>query len=261
MERTKIYFASDAHLGSSVFEDPLVVEKRFVRWLDSIKHDAKTLYLLGDIFDFWFEYKYVVPRGFTRFLGKISEMSDMGIEIHFFTGNHDVWFFDYLTKETGAIIHKEPYIIEINGKKFFLAHGDGLGDNSKKFKVIQSIFHNRLCQILFATIHPRWGIGFAHFWSRSSRQKGLRNPAGYFGEDKEHLVLFAKDYLQQNPEIDYFVFGHRHILLDLMLSKKSRLMIIGDWIQYYSYAVFDGKEMILEQFETPKSPKGDFGAV
>ena len=170
MEHTKIYFASDAHLGSNVLADSLVVEKRFVRWLDSIKHDAKALYLLGDIFDFWFEYKTVAPRGFTRFLGKISEMSDMGIEIHFFIGNHDIWFFDYLNKETGVIIHKKPYITEIEGKKFFLAHGDGLGDESKKFKLIRYIFHNKLCQILFASVHPRWGIGLAHFWSRSSRQ-------------------------------------------------------------------------------------------
>jgi len=245
MERTKIYFASDAHLGSNVFEDSSIVEKRFVKWLDSIKHDAKALYLLGDIFDFWFEYKCVAPRGFTRFLGKISEMTDMGIEIHFFIGNHDIWFFDYLSKETGAIIHKEPYITEIYGKKFFLAHGDGLGDNSKKFKLIRYIFHNRLCQILFASVHPRWGIGLAHFWSRSSRQKGLRKPVGYLGENKESLVLFSKKYLEQDNTIDYFVFGHRHILLDLMLTKKNRLLIVGDWIQYFSYAVFDGKDITL----------------
>ena len=249
MERNKIYFASDAHLGSDVFEDPLSVEKRFVRWLDSIKHDAKVLYLLGDIFDFWFEYKYVVPRGFTRFLGKISEMSDMGIEIHLFIGNHDIWYFDYLTKETGAILHKKPYITEIEGKKFFLTHGDGLGDNSKTFKLIRYIFHNRLCQILFASIHPRWSIGFAHLWSKHSRKKGLKETAEYFGEDKEHLVLFSKKYLEEDPSIDYFIFGHRHILLDLMLSKKSRVLIIGDWIQYYSFAVFDGKELKLELFE------------
>jgi len=244
-----IYFASDAHLGSNVFEDSLIVEKRLVKWLDSIKHDAKALYLLGDVFDFWFEYKHVAPRGFTRFLGKISEMSDMGIEIHFFIGNHDIWIFDYLSKETGAIIHKEPYVTEIEGKKFFLAHGDGLGDKSKQFKLIRYIFHNKLCQALFASIHPRWGIGLAHFWSRSSRQNGLKKPAGYLGEDKESLVLFSKKYLEQDNSIDYFVFGHRHILLDLMPTKKSRLLIIGDWLQYYSYAVFDGKEITLEQYE------------
>jgi len=242
-----IYFASDAHLGSNVFEDSFVVEKRLVKWLDSIKHDAKALFLLGDIFDFWFEYKCVAPRGFTRFLGKIAEMSDMGIEIHFFIGNHDIWIFDYLSKETGVIVHKEPFITEIEGKKFFLAHGDGLGDNSKKFKFIRYIFHNKLCQILFASVHPRWGIGLAHFWSRSSRRQGLQVPTKYLGENREHLVLFAKDYLLKNSEIDYFVFGHRHILLDLMLTEKSKIIIVGDWIQHYSYAVFDGKEILLEQ--------------
>lgn len=248
-ENKKIYFASDAHLGSGYFENPLVVEKRFVRWLDSIKSDAKVLYLLGDIFDFWFEYKYVIPRGFTRFLGKISEMSDMGIEVHFFIGNHDIWIFDYLTNETGAIIHKEPLITEINGKTFFMAHGDGLGDNSKSFKLIRSIFHNKLCQILFAAIHPRWGIGFAHAWSKHSRKKGLAEVAGYFGEDKEHLVLFAKQHNKENPEINYYLFGHRHILLDLMISRHSRVLILGDWIQYYSYAVLEGDRLTLEQFE------------
>ncbi len=245
----KIYFASDMHFGSDVFEEPLVVEKRFVRWLDTIKDDAKALYLLGDVFDFWYEYKYVVPRGFTRLLGKLAEMNDSGIEIHFFTGNHDIWVYDYLPQEIGAIIHKGPFITEISGKKFFLAHGDGLGDHSRSFKLIRWIFHNRICQILFSTIHPRWSIGFAHTWSKHSRKTGLAHPADYLGEDKEHLVLFAKQYLQEHPEINYFVFGHRHIVLDLMLARASRIMVIGDWLQYFSYAVFDGEELSLEQFE------------
>ncbi len=247
--RTKIYFASDVHLGSDVFENPLIVEKRFVRWLDSIKSDAKELYLLGDIFDFWFEYKYVAPKGFTRFLGKIAELSDSGIEIHLFIGNHDIWFFDYLEKELGVIIHKEPYIVNISGKKFFLSHGDGLGDDSKSFKIIRSIFHNKLCQKLFASVHPRWGMGLAHAWSTHSRKTGLEKPTGYLGEDKEYLVLFAKNYIQTDSSIDYFIFGHRHIVLDLMLSKKSRILILGDWIQYYTYAVFDGETLSLERFE------------
>jgi Uncharacterized protein conserved in bacteria len=246
----KIYFASDLHLGSDIFEDPLVVEKRFVRWLDHIKYDAKALYLLGDIFDFWFEYKYVVPRGFTRFLGKISEMCDSGIEIHLFTGNHDFWFFDYLPKETGVIIHTEPLITEIGGKKFFLAHGDGLGDNSRSFKLIRTVFRNRFCQILFATIHPRWSFGFAHAWSKHSRKKGLKALPRYLGENQEHLVLFSKEYIKKDPSIDFLIFGHRHIMLDLMLNRKSRIIILGDWLQYFSYAVFDGTSLLLDQFET-----------
>lgn len=248
-ERGKIYFASDMHFGSDVFGDPLENERRFVRWLDSIKDDAKVLYLLGDVFDFWYEYKYVVPRGFTRVLGKIAEMTDSGIEVHFFIGNHDIWVFDYLPQETGMIIHKEPLLTEIDGKKFYLAHGDGLGDDSRSFKLIRKIFHSRICQILFSTIHPRWSFGFAHAWSKHSRKTGLTNPAPYFGEEKEHLVVYAKEFIKQHPDIDYLIFGHRHILLDLMLSRSSRMMIIGDWLQYFSYAVFDGEELSLEQFE------------
>ncbi|GHU91971.1 UDP-2,3-diacylglucosamine hydrolase [Bacteroidia bacterium] len=245
----KIYFASDMHLGSDVFEDPKIVEKRFVRWLDSIKNDAQALYLLGDIFDFWYEYKYVIPRGFTRFLGKISEMTDSGIEVHFFTGNHDIWMYDYLPRETGVIVHKKPVVETINGKCFYLAHGDGLGDNSHSFKLIRRLFHNKICQKFFGSLHPRWSFRFAHAWSKHSRKTGLANPAGYSGEEKEHLVLYAKQYIAQHPETDFLIFGHRHILLDLMLSHQCRMMIIGDWLQYFSYAVFDGKELSLEQFE------------
>lgn len=248
-ERKKIYFASDVHLGSDVFEDSRIAEKRFVSWLDRIKSDAEKLFLVGDIFDFWYEYKYVVPKGFTRFLGKISEMSDMGIEIHLFIGNHDVWFFDYLSEETGVIIHKEPYITELYGKKFFITHGDGLGDNSKFFHFLRSIFHNRVCQILFSTIHPRWSFGFAHTWSKHNRKKSLNIPVDYLGEDNEHLVLFTKEYIKKDDSIDFFIYGHRHIMLDLMLTRKSRMIILGDWLQHYSYAVFDGTDLVLEQVE------------
>jgi len=249
MAKNKTYFASDIHLGSDIFENPKIAEMRFVRWLDTIKNDAKALYLLGDIFDFWFEYKKVVPRGFTRFLGKIAEMHDNGTEIHFFTGNHDIWVFDYLPKEVGAIIYKKPLLTEIDGKFFYLAHGDGLGDRSRSFKLIRSVFHNRFCQLLFARFPSAWGIGLAHRWSKHNRKKGIKTPAPYFGENKEHLVLYAKEYVKNHSEVDFLIFGHRHIMLDLMLNRKSRLMIIGDWMQYFSYAVFDGKELSLEQFE------------
>jgi len=235
------------HFGSDIFDSSLKREKRFVRWLDSIKAEAKTLYLLGDIFDFWFEYRKAVPHGFTRFLGKIAEMSDAGTEIHYFTGNHDIWVYDYLPQEIGVILHKKPLVTEISGKTFYLAHGDGLGDKSHSFKLIRWVFHNRLCQKLFRLIHPDMGIGLAQIWAKSSRMKELSNPAPYFGEDKEHLVLYAKEYIQAHPHIDYLIFGHRHILLDLMLNKKSRMMIIGDWLQYFSYAVFDGEDLMLFQ--------------
>ncbi len=245
----KIYFISDAHLGSLAIKNSREQEKLLVSWLDSIKYDAKALYLLGDMFDFWYEYKLVVPRGYTRFLGKLSELSDMGIEIHFFIGNHDIWTFDYLEKEIGLIIHKKPFITEINGKKFFLAHGDGLGDPSCSFKFIRGLFHNKTARVLYSTLHPRIGVGIGLAWSKHSRKKKDNNinEYAYMGEDKEYLVQYAKSYTREH--IDYFVFGHRHIMLDLMLPNKSRVLIIGDWIKLFSYAVFDGENISIEQYQ------------
>jgi len=249
--KDKIYFLSDTHLGSHVFDDSLESEKLVVRWLDSVKDDAKALYLLGDIFDFWFEYKQAVPRGFIRFLGKLAELSDAGVEIHYFTGNHDIWVLDYLQQEIGLTLHREPWVTEIAGKTFYMAHGDGLGDYSRSFKLIRWIFHNRICQILFrGLVHPDLGIKLAQIWAKHSRMKELKRPMPYLGEDKEHLVIYAKSYIQTHPEIDYLIFGHRHISLDLMLNPKNRMIIIGGWLKYSSYAVFDGKELRLERFDT-----------
>lgn len=271
MERDKIYFLSDAHLGSAWHkrkfksENTLIlpdankssyskdnsrehdIERKLCRWLDFVKKDAKAIYLLGDIFDYWFEYKYVVPRGYTRFLGKISELTDSGVEIHFFIGNHDIWIDDYFREECGMILHTEPLVMDFNGLKFFLAHGDGLGDNSVSFKILRSIFHNKVCRKLYAAIHPRWTMALAHKWSTHSRLTGDTPP--YLGEEKEHLVLFAKEHLKIAPNINYFIFGHRHIMLDLMLSISSRVIILGDWLQYFSYGVFDGENFTLKVFE------------
>jgi len=249
MTKEKTYFASDMHFGSDIFEDPITSEKRFIRWLNLIQKDAKAIYLLGDVFDFWFEYKKVVPQGFTRVLGKLAEMHDNGTEIHFFIGNHDMWVFDYLPKEIGAIIYREPLLTEIDGKKFYLAHGDGLGEESRYSQFIRSVFRNRICQFFFAHFPSAWGIELARRWSTHSRKKNIANAIPYLGENKEPLVLYAKKYLRENPKVDYFIFGHRHILLDLMLNQQSRIMIVGDWMEYFSYAVFDGKELYLEQFE------------
>lgn len=223
------------------------IERKLCRWLDMAKQDAQAIYLLGDIFDYWFEYRNVVPRGFVRFLGKISEITDMGIEVHFFIGNHDIWTTDYLQKECGMIVHTQPLVKEIYGKKFFLAHGDGLGDNSVSFKLLRALFHNKFCRKLYAAIHPRWTVGFAQWWSNHNRETYATPP--YFGEDKEHLVLFAKKHLALAPSINFFIFGHRHIMLDLMLSTSSRVIILGDWIEYFSYGVFDGDTFSLETFE------------
>jgi UDP-2,3-diacylglucosamine hydrolase len=248
--KDKIYFVSDAHLGSSELNDSLEREKKLVRWLDYIRKDAKALYLLGDIFDFWFEYKKAVPRGFTRFLGKLSELSDSGVEIHYFTGNHDIWIYDYLPEEIGLILHKNPFVMEIAGKTFYIAHGDGLGDNSHSFKLVRWVFHNRICRFLFRTfIHPDMGIKLAHIWAKHSRMKEKNHPKPYFGEEKENLVLYSKSYIQKHPETDYLIFGHRHILLDRMLTSHNRMIIVGDWLELFSYAVFDGKELVLKQFE------------
>lgn len=246
----KIYFASDAHLGARFHDDAREVEKRLVRWLDQIKEDAEAIYFLGDIFDYWYEYKYVVPKGHVRFLGKLAELSDRGIEIHIFIGNHDIWMFDYLPQEIGAIIHRDVLVTELKGKKFFLGHGDEIDFRSKSFIFMRKLFRNKFCQWLYGGIHPRWTFGFALGWSLSSRKSGLEDEKHkYQGENKEYQILFAKSYLKTHPDINFFIFGHRHILVDLMLSSSSRILIIGDWMKYFSYASWDGEKMILEQFE------------
>lgn len=237
------------HFGTDVFGSSTEREKRFVRWLESIRSDAQAIYLLGDVFDFWFEYRLAVPQGFTRFLGKIAELSDAGIEIHYFTGNHDIWIRDYLPRELGVILHREPIRTEIDGKTFFLAHGDGLGDTSLSFKFIRTLFHNTFCQQLFSLIHPSIGIYLAHKWAKHSRMKELKNTVPCLGEDREHLVLFSKKYIAEFPDTDFLIFGHRHIMFDLMLTRRSRMMIIGDWLQHFSYAVFDGERLTLETDE------------
>lgn len=243
-----IYFASDAHFGALVLDDHKAHEQKFVRWMDSIMNDAKALYLLGDMIDFWYEYKYVVPKGFVRFFGKLAEFVDRGIEVHWFIGNHDIWLFDYMQKEIGVIVHRNPLVVDMNGKKLFLAHGDGLGDPSIGGKVLRTIFHNTFLQKAFTWIHPRWGMGFGLTWSQASRLDKSKEKL-YLGEEKEHLVQYSKQQLQSG-NIDYFVYGHRHIVLDLMLSRESRILIIGDWITNFTFAVFDGSDMWIDHFES-----------
>ncbi len=237
MEKKKVYFLSDAHLGSRSHGDTTETERRLCRWFETIRREAKVVFLLGDIFDYWFEYKYVVPKGFTRVLGKLAELTDSGVEVHFFIGNHDIWLTDYLAKECGLILHFEPLITDIFGKKLFLAHGDGLGDDSQAFKILRKVFHSRVLRKCFSAIHPRWTIPLAHAWSNSSREYG--GDSDFLGEEKEHLVLFAKQKQKEIPGIDYFIFGHRHILLDLPVGETSRVIILGDWIRYFSYAVLE----------------------
>lgn len=245
----KVYFLSDAHLGSRAIEHSRMQERRLVNFLESIRHEAAAIYLLGDMFDFWYEFKTVVPKGYTRFLGKLSELTDAGIEVHFFTGNHDLWCGDYLEKECGVIIHREPLTVEIYGKEFYLAHGDGLGDPTASFKILRTIFHSRTLKRLFSCLHPRWSIDFGLEWARRSRLKRVdcKEPE-YMGEDKEFLVLYTKEYLKLHPSINYFIYGHRHIMLDLMLSATARVSILGDWVNYFSYVVFDGENLFMDEY-------------
>lgn len=244
-----VYFLSDAHLGSRAIEHRRTQERKLVRFLDDIKDKASAIYLLGDIFDFWYEYKEVVPKGYTRFLGKISEITDMGVEVHFFIGNHDIWCDDYLEKECGVIMHRSPFTVDMNGKVFYLAHGDGLGDPSKSFRILRKMFHSKFLRKCFSSLHPRWGVDFGLNWAKHSREKRVNGKDPEFmGEKNEFLVRFSKEYLEKHPDINFFIFGHRHIMLDLMLSRTTRTIILGDWINYFSYAVFDGEHLFLEQY-------------
>lgn len=253
----KIYFAADAHLGSLAFKSHLYNEKKLVRWMDSIKADCEALYLLGDMIDFWFEHKLVIPKGYARFFGKIAEFTDAGIPVYWFTGNHDIWLFNYVQKELGVIVYDRPLEITLHGKKFYMAHGDGLGDPSLQFRMLRKIFHNRFCQILFAAIHPRQSIGFGLEWAKRSRLKREREPEVYLGEDKEYLIQFAKKNTAELKEraADFYIFGHRHILIDLAISSKSRVIILGDWIHQFSYGEFDGNNFQLKIFEEEDSIK------
>lgn len=257
--RTKVYFTSDAHLGSAYHAEPIEVERRLVRWLDSISHDARAIYFLGDMFDYWFEYRDVVPRGYVRFLGRVACLADEGVEIHFFAGNHDVWFADYMQREFGAKVHHRAEIIEIGGKTFRLSHGDEEYRREHWTNdLLYRLFRNKLARWLYAGLHPRWTVGFAMAWSLHSRKKGLRKTLGdiphayhneYFEVEQEPLVRYTKALIETQPEIDYYLYGHRHLMLDLALKGGKRMMILGDWLSYNSYAVWDGTNLLLEQFE------------
>jgi UDP-2,3-diacylglucosamine hydrolase len=243
----KIYFASDAHLGMHPAAKSIEREKLIVRWLDEIRNDASEIYLLGDMLDYWFEYRKVVPRGFTRFLGKIAEITDQGIPVHYFTGNHDAWVFDYLPKEIGVQVHREPVIKEINGRKFFIAHGDGLGPGDKSYTILKKIFTSNILQWLFARLHPNCATSFAHYWSKKSRfAKGIS--VEYKGGDKEELLIFAREIIQKE-HFDFFIFGHRHIPLEYSLNEKSKVFLLGDWIVNNTYAVFDGETVTLKRYQ------------
>jgi UDP-2,3-diacylglucosamine hydrolase len=241
----KIYFASDVHLGAASLKHNRERELTFVSWLHKVKEDAAVIFLLGDIFDFWFEYRTVAPRGFVRVLGALAEICDSGIPIHFFTGNHDIWVFDYLPRETGMIIHHEPFETELFGKKFFLAHGDDLGKTDRKYQILTRFFHNKLAQWAFSKIHPDLSFRLASYWSKNSRlSRGIYGP-GFLGEDREHQLIFARKKLKEKY-FDYFVVGHRHIPLNYPLTQESSFIILGDWFKECTYGVYDGETFRLE---------------
>ena len=247
-ENKKIYFASDFHLGIPNNLQSNEREKVIVAWLDKVKTDAKEIYLVGDLFDFWFEYKYTVPKGCIRFLGKIAELVEHGIQFHLFTGNHDMWMFDYLEKEFGITINRKPITKEINDKIFLIGHGDGLGPGDKKYKLIKRFFANKFCQWLFARLHPNFGFSIAHYWSKKSREKEMLGNHDFLGENKEWLIIYANEILKKR-HVDYFIFGHRHLPIEHQLNEKSTYINLGDWINHYTYGVFDGKKLTLENFD------------
>lgn len=246
MSQKKIYFASDFHLGAPNASESFEREVRICSWLDSIEEDCEQLFLMGDIFDFWFEYKHVVPKGYIRLLGRLAKFTDKGIPVYLFTGNHDMWAFDYLEKEIGIQIHRKPIDIELKGKKFHLGHGDGLGPGDYKYKVLKKVFENKLCQKLFGIIHPFFGIGLADFLSKRSRAKTGHTDEVFLGEEKEWLIQYCKEKNKSNP-VDFYVFGHRHLPIHHKID-NAIYMNIGDWIKYNSFAEFDGEQLKLNYF-------------
>jgi UDP-2,3-diacylglucosamine hydrolase len=244
----KIYFLSDFHLGAPDAASSLAREKRICRFLDAAKTDAASIFIVGDLFDFWFEYATVVPKGYIRILGKLAELTDSGIAVHFFVGNHDMWMKDYFQTELNIPVYFEPKEFIFNNKKFLIGHGDGLGPGDKGYKMIKKIFRNPFCQWVFGVMPPYFGIGLANYFSRKSRAQTGRIDEVFLGEENEWLIIYSKEVLKKEP-YDYFIFGHRHLPIDLELSKNSRYINLGEWIKYNSYAVFDGDTLTLKYYK------------
>lgn len=244
----KIYFLSDFHLGAPNAAASLVREKKIVAFLDFVKHSVEKIFIVGDIFDFWYEYTKVVPKGYVRLLGKLAELTDAGIEIYFFVGNHDMWMKDYFQTELNIPVYFEPKTFNFNHKKFYIGHGDGLGPGDHGYKFIKRVFRNRLCQWLFGQLHPTWGINLANYFSRKSRAKTGSSDEIFLGEDNEWLVIYAKTILQKE-HFDYFIFGHRHLPLTIKLNEHSTYINLGDWIRSFTYAEFDGETVSLKKWE------------
>jgi UDP-2,3-diacylglucosamine hydrolase len=243
----KVYFLSDFHLGAPNAAESLIREKKVVSFLESIRASAAAIFIVGDIFDFWFEYKNVVPKGYVRLLGKMAELSDAGIPIHVFVGNHDMWMSGYFEQEMNIPVYHEPRVFSWNNKQFLIGHGDGLGPGDHGYKFIKKIFRNPVCKKLFGLLHPAVGIALANYFSRKSREKTGNADEIFLGEDKEWLIIYAKEVIKTVP-YDYLIFGHRHFPLDLKLSDKSRYINLGDWIRNFTYAEFNGTDLTLKTF-------------
>ena len=244
----KIYFLSDFHLGAPDHATSLVREKHIVRFLDRIREDAAVIFIVGDLFDFWYEYRTVVPKGYTRILGKMAEITDSGIPMYFFVGNHDMWMSGYFEQELNIPVYHEPKTFTFNGRKFYIGHGDGLGPGDHGYKFMKKIFRNPVCRWLFGILPPAVGVGIANWASRRSRAVTGDTDGKFLGEKEEWLIAYCKEVLQKE-HFDYFIFGHRHLPIDFSLG-GSRYINLGDWIRYNTYAIFDGQELAL----LPESP-------
>jgi UDP-2,3-diacylglucosamine hydrolase len=247
----KIFFASDFHLGVPDHAGSLEREKRICSWLDSIRHETAELFLVGDLFDFWYEYRYTIPKGSVRLQGKIAEFTDSGIPVHFFVGNHDLWMKDYFITELGVTIHHEPVKRRFGGKTFYIGHGDGLGPGDRSYKLLRRIFASPACQWLFSRLHPNLAFAIARRSSRRSRAITGHEDREFLGEEKEWLYQFAKQHLQKE-KIDYFIFGHRHLPLNMPLPGGARYVNLGDWITYNTFAEFDGADLHLREYAPGK---------
>ena len=243
----KIYFASDNHLGAPTQEQSFPREKKFVAWLDKVKEDAAAIFLLGDMFDFWFEYKTVVPKGFTRTLGKLAEISDSGIPIYYFVGNHDLWMNGYFEEELNIPVYHKPKEFTFNDKTFFIGHGDGLGPGDKGFKRMKKVFVNPIAKWFFRWLHPDLGVKLAQYFSVKNRLISGEEDVKFLGDDNEWLVQYSKRKLEEKHR-DYFVFGHRHLPLTIDLNEQSKYVNLGDWLSYYTYGVFDGQNLSLKEY-------------
>jgi UDP-2,3-diacylglucosamine hydrolase len=237
LDHKYIYFASDFHLGLDHVISSSNREKKIVSWLNSIKDDCAVLYLVGDVFDYWFEYKEVVPKGFSRLFGKLCEFVDSGIKVHLFTGNHDMWIFDYFKKEIGLEMHYQPLNVEHFGKKYHIAHGDGLGPGDRGYKVLKKIFTNPMSQWLFHRLHPNFGLWLMKKISQKSRDADV--PLTSIDPEKEWLIQYSYTYQKQN-KVDFFVFGHRHFPTIYKLNEGHvTVLYLGDWLTNFSYLKVD----------------------